>query len=291
MSLYYKSPKDIFTAIEDIAVAKVQQPFHKNAMLGLLAGYFLSTGGLLAATAASRINVTAGDNSSFLQSLIYAAFFPVGLILIYCCGAELFTGNNLYLTVGLFSKKVSCIQVLKHWLQVWIYNFFGSIIIVILFTQLTGFVKIGNPIAEFLVSFSETKTSLSFLELITRGIGANFLICAGTWFTVSSNSTAIKAFAIWICAFTFLTIGFEHSIANMFAIPLGWMMEADFQWYMIFYQIIVVSFGNILGGGLLVGGTYWAAFMETKEQKTEVVAEDNTVVEVELTSDKQVPLV
>ncbi|KAL0222636.1 hypothetical protein RCL1_002490 [Eukaryota sp. TZLM3-RCL] len=288
MSLYYKSPKDIFTAIEDIAVTKVQQPLQRNAMLGLLAGFFLSTGGLLAATAASRINVTDGDNSAFLQSLIYAALFPVGLILIYCCGAELFTGNNLYLTVGLFSKKVSCMQVLKHWLQVWVYNFIGSIIIVVLFAQATGFVKVGNPIAEFLVSFSETKTSLSFLELISRGIGANFLICAGTWFSVSSNSTAIKAFALWLCAFTFLTIGFEHSIANMFALPLGWIMEADFQWYMIFYQIIVVSIGNILGGGLLVGATYWAAFIEKKELQTEISEDD--VVNVELVSDKQLPL-
>ncbi|KAL0219243.1 hypothetical protein P9112_004896 [Eukaryota sp. TZLM1-RC] len=257
-----KSPQEILQSVEDLGVSKGTASLRKLVLLSFLAGIFLSTGGLISAIGASRQYETAVDGSvvvvsHFSHYFTYAALFPIGLILIFCCGAELFTGNNLYLLVPFLSKKISIKQVLYNWGVVWVGNFIGSIFAIFVFARFTGIVSDGSSTAAFIADLAEFKVGLSPVEIFFRGIGSNFLICAGSWFAVGAGDMISKAFAIWLPAMTFVFVGFEHSIANMFSVPLGWIVDADFSFWEIFVQIILTTIGNVVGGCCLVALVYY----------------------------------
>ncbi|KAL0248229.1 hypothetical protein GEMRC1_003465 [Eukaryota sp. GEM-RC1] len=276
-----KSPAEIFEAISHLGIQKGTASLRKLCALAFIAGLFLSLGGLVSAVGASRVSVSMeGDAisvSHFANYFTYAALFPMGLILIFCCGAELFTGNNLYLIISCFNKTITIKQVLRNWSIVWVFNFLGSIFAIFVFARFSGVVASDSLPAAFIQNLAETKISLSFVEIFFRGIGSNFLICAGSWMAIGSQDIFSRGFSIWLAAFIFVFNGFEHSIANMFSLPLGYIVGGDFPLWKVFYQIIVTTVGNIVGGAFIVGLVYWLAFSEAPKQSTQTENDEEMV--------------
>ena len=244
-----------FYKISDGAAAKVA--FMNNNMPGyfvmsMMAGAFIGIGVLLAFT-----------SGGLLTGLPYARIvmglsFGVALSLVVMAGAELFTGNNLAMAAGLLDKKVTWKDAMKLWCICWIGNLLGGIVLGGIYS-LTGLCT--GAVSEFMVSAAAAKMGAGATALFTRGILCNYLVCLAVWCAGRATSDAGKLIMVFWCLFAFITTGFEHSIANMtlFTVALLQPVHEAVTVSGFFYNLFIVTLGNIAGGALFVAVPYYIA--------------------------------
>lgn len=187
--------------------------------------------------------------------IIMGISFGIALSLVVIAGSELFTGNNLVMTLGMLNKKVSIGQTVKLWLVCWLGNWAGSILLAALFWA-AGFAD-GNT-GSFIASTAAAKMSIPFFPLLVRGIMCNVLVCLAVWCAMKCKSESGKLIMIFWCLFAFITCGFEHSIANMTLLSISLLspMGEAVSIGGYFYNLLVVTLGNMMGGILLVALPY-----------------------------------
>ena len=271
-----KSPPTIAeTVAQSVGVKKVTSPWLSVMILGILAGAYIGFGGVLATSVTFDLSKFLGIGFS---KFIAGAVFSVGLMLVVIAGAELFTGNNLMITSTL-AGEITFGKMLSRWTIVYITNFIGSIIIVLLFFYSNLWKAGGGALGVKAVAIAYGKVKLTFLEALTRAIGCNWLVCLAVWMALASKQTIGKIFAIFFPIMAFVAIGFEHVVANMYFIPMGIFLHniagvplpkgADpnlLNWgSFIVKNLIPVTIGNIIGGGLFVGMGYWSAYLAPKK--------------------------
>jgi nitrite transporter len=177
--------------------------------------------------------------------------------LVVFAGSELFTGNNMIGVIGGLSRSVSWGSVLQLNFWSWLGNLVGSLALAWLVVESGVFAK--SPTANLIQQVAGVKMSLGAWELFARGILCNWLICLAVWMAGRTTSDAAKIMLIFWCLFAFIGIGFEHSIANQSFLGMALLMphEAAVSWTGFWYNQLFVVLGNIVGGGLFVGGLYW----------------------------------
>lgn len=260
------TPKEVINNINQIALSKGNYKKRKTLILAVLAGAYVAFGALLAIIVAGGSPQIATNNPG-LDKFIFGATFPIGLILVVVVGAELFTGNNAYFIPNLLRRKQPVYHMFKNWAIVYSGNFIGALFLAYVITHLTHIVH-SEPYINSVYSIAEGKTSHTFLVTFIKGIGANWLVCLAIWQGVASENTAGKILAIWLPVMAFVTIGFEHSIANMYFIPLAIFEGADITWTTFFIKnLIPATLGNIVGGVLFVGLPYGHLFNKKHERK------------------------
>ncbi len=283
-------PPAMATKAEDLGVKKAQMNIVNMFALAILAGAFIATGAIFATTVSAgsmAINTPAAE-LAFKTALPYGVtrllaglVFTVGLILVIVGGAELFTGNNLII-MAFMSGKVPFELLLKNWIVVWTGNLFGSIgtaLIVFLGKQYSFG---GNAVGFTALATANSKCALTFLQAIALGIMCNALVCLAVWMCYSARTTTDKILAIIPPISCFVAAGFEHSIANMYFIPIGLFIKyfdpntyttivntlnggkdfASLTWgNFLVGNLLPVTIGNIIGGAVLVGLVYWFVYL------------------------------
>ena len=262
------------TVAQTIGVAKATSPWLTVFVLGILAGSYIAFGGLLSTTV--TFDAAAKWGIGFTKILGGAAF-SVGLMLVVIAGAELFTGNNLMIS-SVMIKQITFSTMVKRWGIVFLANFIGSMIIVLVF-YFSGLWKTGDgALGVAAVKVAYNKVALSFGEALWRGIGCNWLVCLAVWMALAARQVIGKIFAIFFPIMAFVAIGFEHSVANMYFIPTGILLMngAGFSsvpgvdpnllgWINFLWRnLLPVTLGNIIGGGVFVGMSYWGAYLRPK---------------------------
>jgi formate/nitrite transporter len=216
--------------------------------------------------------------------LLTGIVFCLGLILVVVGGAELFTGNNL-IVMAWASRKVTTAALLKNWIIVYIGNFVGSIgtALVLFFSKQYSFG--GGSVGLTALNIAKSKVELDFVQALALGILCNALVCLAVWMTFSARSTLDKIAAIIFPITGFVAAGFEHSIANMYFIPIGIFIKqfanqsfweaigktpadyASITWSaFLVNNLIPVTIGNIIGGVFLVAAIYWMIFLRPSER-------------------------
>lgn len=249
------TPSRVIEIAISSAETKLSMPFCKIAIAGILAGAYIAIGGTLSLVAGYGFpEITAGNPA--LQRLLSGATFPLGLILVVIAGAELFTGNNAVLMPGLFSRRYGIGRVLRNWTIVYFANFIGALLWGYFMVYLSGILpELWQHAA---VGIAEAKISLSWGQVFLRGIGANWLVCLAVWLGFASQNVTGKFIGLWFPVMGFVALGYEHSIANMFFIPLGMMHGANVTvGSFVIDNLIPATLGNIVGGALFVGCAYW----------------------------------
>jgi nitrite transporter NirC len=195
--------------------------------------------------------------------------FGIALSLVIFAGSELFTGNNMVMTIGLLAKKISLNELNKVWFYSFIGNFAGSVILAFL-VAMSGLAT-NNPSNELIVKISSLKMTAPFIELFIRGILCNILVCLAVWISIKAKSETAKLIMIFWCLFAFISSGYEHSIANMSLLSLALMIPHPESVSLIglFNNLIPVTLGNIVGGAVFVGMAYWFSSLKIN-QKIEV---------------------
>lgn len=257
------TPPEIIKIAGKLAIDKDNYSAKKILILAFMAGAYISFGGLLSLVVGGGMPGIAAENPG-LAKLIFGAAFPVGLMMVVMAGAELFTGNNAYFMPNVLSGKQKWTAPLRNWGLVYLGNFVGAIFVAYFITYLTGIVH-SDPFAEALEKIAIGKTSNPFYKTFLKGIGANWLVCLALWMGMSATQTSGKIMGIWWPVMTFVALGFEHSIANMFFIPLAIFEGVDVTWAdFIVKNLIPATLGNIVGGAFFVGSLYWWAYGKTE---------------------------
>lgn len=249
------TPKEILASVEKSAADKLQLSVSKIFVSSFLAGAFVAMGGLLSLLIGGGFpEMTA--SAPGLQRLLAGLVFPLGLILVAFTGAELFTGNNATMTVGALTRRFGWSKVVRNWTLVWLGNFAGSVFFAYFLVSLPGVLS-TDAWEHAAISAAQTKASLPWMTIFLRGIGANWLVCLAVWLGLSATNTAGRFLGLFFPVFGFVVMAYEHSIANMFFIPLGMMQGASVTFSALFANLLPATLGNIVGGAFFVGGLHW----------------------------------
>lgn len=273
------APKTIAeTVSQKVGVGKTTSPWFSVFILAVLAGAYIGFGGVLATSVsfdmASRFGIG-------LTKFMAGSVFSLGLILVVIAGAELFTGNNLMIS-SVMTGDITFGKMLLRWALVFVANFIGAMVMVLLYYY-SGLWKAGNgALGEAAVSNAAGRVTFTFIEALVRGIGCNWLVCLAVWMALSSRQTIGKIFAIFFPIMAFVAIGFEHIVANMYFIPIGILLNsykgigvqnginpAMLNWgSFVIKNVIPVTIGNIIGGAVFVGMSYWSAYLRPVQKKS-----------------------
>ena len=275
-----RPPAEMALKMEATGVAKANGNILTVSLLGILAGFFIGLGAMFCTLVTTDINIGFG-----LTKLLGGVVFCLGLILVVVAGAELFTGNAL-MVGSQFSGKIKPAQLLQNWGIVYFTNLIGSLLLVLVvfyshFWELNGYAVGANALL-----IANAKVNLAFWPAFARGILCNALVCLAVWLCFGARTTADKIFAILFPITAFVACGFEHSIANMYFIPMGIAITgqagvleaagvtasqvANLNAIGFIGNLIPVTLGNIVGGSF-VGTMYWLAYLR-KERPAEAVA-------------------
>ncbi len=273
-----KPPQTIAeTVASTVGVGKVTSPWVTVFVLGILAGAYIGFGGLLSTAVTFDLSRTMGIG---FQKFLAGSAFSVGLMLVVIAGAELFTGNNLMLSSAM-AKKITFGTMSVRWAVVWIANLVGSLVLALIL-YLSGLWKTGNgALGAAAVGIAYLKVNLTFVEVLVRAIGCNWLVCLAVWMALAARQTVGKIFAIYFPIMAFVAIGFEHVVANMYFIPAGMFLHnwagvaapaaydpASLNWISFLWKNMVpATIGNIIGGGVFVGMSYWGAYLRPSSEK------------------------
>lgn len=260
-----KPPPALYEGAIAAGAAKAAAPFGKIFKLGIVAGAHIAFGAYLALSIGGACPGIAAENPG-LQKMIFGAFgLPFGLIMTLVSGAELFTGNTALVTGALMEGKTTKENLIKNWSASYLGNFVGSLILAYLAfkSQTLG----GGPAA---VAIATAKCNLPFVVAFVRGILCNWLVCMAVYMASGCSSMIGKMTAVWFPISAFVAIGLDHSIANMFIIPLGMMRGADITiTQFLVKNLFPVTLGNIVGGALCVMGPYGSTLGNWFKKKDE----------------------
>ncbi|MCK4843270.1 MAG: formate/nitrite transporter family protein [Methylococcales bacterium] len=262
-------PKEIAARIEQVSISKsTSDPFRVFA-LALLAGAFI-------AFAAVFYIITVHDStlSAGFTRLIGGLVFCLGLVLVIVAGAELFTGNNL-LVMACVDKKISFKQLMINWIIVFTGNLIGSLGVVFLIYLSDQWLINGGAVGAKTIMIANSKVNLSFMVAFSRGILCNALVCLAVWLCFACHSVTDKILAIIFPITGFVAMGFEHSVANMYFIPAGYLAQLNPEITQLItadlsnlnltgflFNLLVVTLGNIVGGSFFVGMIYWFIYLK-----------------------------
>jgi len=261
---------------EQLGIKRAKADILTLSVLGVLAGAFIALGAIFATT------VTAGTQEMLpygVVRLLNGVAFSLGLILVVVGGAELFTGNMLVI-MAFANRKISLKLVLRNWLIVYTSNLIGAVATAVIIFLSKQHTFGSGAVGLNMLNTAEAKTSLGFMEAVVLGLLCNTLVCLAVWLTYSARTTTDKILAIIPPITAFVAAGFEHSIANMYFIPVGWMVKqwgsasffetiqrapADFPHLTInnflLGNLLPVTLGNIIGGAVMVGLVYWFVYL------------------------------
>lgn len=247
--------KETIDAICEMAVTKVRMLNNsksKYLLMSMLAGLFVGLGIILIFTIGGLLLPSGFAGTK----IVMGVSFGIALSLVIMAGSDLFTGNNMILTIGTMMKKTTWMDTLKIWLFSYVGNFAGSIIVALLFFY-SG-LTVGN-VARFITEQASIKMNTPFMELLFRGILCNILVCLAVWCSIKLKEETAKLIMIFWCLFAFITSGFEHSVANMTLLSISLLVPHPETVSLagMAANLIPVTIGNIIGGSVFMGLTYW----------------------------------
>jgi formate transporter len=275
-------PPEMAERMEDVGFNKAHLGFCSLFALAVLAGAFIGLGAEF-----STLVVTDSGLGFGLNKLLGGLVFSLGLILVVIAGAELFTGNNL-IVMAWVSGKLTLGQVVRNWIIVYFGNLVGSLFTVLLVYLTRQWTFADYHVGATALNIATGKVNLSFAEGLARGILCNALVCLAVWLCLSGRSVTDKILATVFPITAFVASGFEHSIANMYFIPMGLLLKGEPQVVAAAGEVagdlvnlnllglagnlVSVTTGNIFGGGFMVAVVYWFIYRRPQEEKSRISA-------------------
>jgi len=252
----YSETIDYFS---EIAIQKTRVLKHSPLAFlvgAMMAGAYVGLGIIL-------IFSVAGQVPAAFQKLIMGATFGIALTLVVFAGSELFTGHTMYMVLGWLKKQTSLLDLSKIWAASWFGNLVGSVLLAVLFVAGGGGELLHGGIG-LLHKVAEYKMNSPIIELISRAILCNWLVCLALWMAARLKNEVAKCIAIFWCLLAFIASGFEHSVANMTLLSISLLSEhpETISLAGMFHNLLWVTIGNIIGGSLFMGVGYWMASSE-----------------------------
>lgn len=263
------SPEQIALRVEAIGVTKAALPALPTITLGLLAGAFIAFGAMFYTVAMTGVAPDYGP-----ARILGGVAFSLGLVLVVVAGAELFTGNNL-IVIAWAEGRVGTGRLVRNWGLVYVANLVGALGAAILVHWAGILGQGGGGMAQTAAAIAKSKVELSVGEAFFRGILCNALVCLAVWLCLAARDVASKILAIVFPISAFVALGFEHSIANMYLIPVAMLAGAsDVTVWGFLRNLAPVTLGNVVGGSLFVAIVYWLVYRRDRRTRPSLAAQD-----------------
>jgi formate/nitrite transporter len=256
------APREVPARVKEFCLAKARLPLLSLAMLGVLAGVFIGLGAMMYTLVLSDASL-----GFAAQRLLGGLAFSLGIVLVTVAGAELFTGNNL-LAMGWADGCISTRQVLRNWTVVCATNFGGAVALALLVWLSAQAEMNGGAVGATAVRIAVSKANLGPVEAFIRGMLCNVLVCMAAWMSLAGRSLTDKAVAIVFPITAFVAAGFEHSIANMYLMPLAMLLGAPIGVLDMLLNLVPVIAGNLIGGSVLVALGYHLIYVRPGQRAT-----------------------
>lgn len=257
----YLSPSELTKAACHLFAEKTKKKTADLFLLAMLAGALIALG-----SAATQTAVHALDNVG-LSRTICGLLFPFGLCMVIAIGAELFTGNSLIL-IPVFARRATLGGMLRNWAIVYLGNFVGAALVAFLCVSSGQMDASGGQLAVYAIRTAVGKCTLSFSDSVGLGVLCNLLVCMGVLMSMATKDFAGRMIGAFIPVSFFVICGFEHCVANMYAVSAGLLAAATPAYAALATQagidfsaltlknfllgnLLPVTLGNVLGGTLL----------------------------------------
>lgn len=258
MDKRYLSPAETVEMLVANGKRVLIQSRSRTVILSLLAGFYIAFGAQLATVVTQDAALHVGQG---IARFLGGSVFSVGLMLVVICGAELFTGNSL-LTVAVLHGEISWRKMLENWGVVILGNLAGSLFFAWLMAE--SRLWESGAVGDHAVRIAAAKCAIPFGAALIRGIFCNWLVCLAVFMATAARDVTGKMLACYAPIMAFVASGFEHSVANMYFIPTGLLVQAarggaapGLAWDAFLGNIVPVTIGNVVGGVLFVGCAYW----------------------------------
>ena len=273
-------PPDMAKRAEEIGVSKASMDAVTLLTLAVLAGAFIAFGGVFATVALSGADGAPWGATRVLAGVV----FSLGLILVVVGGAELFTGNNL-IVMAWAGGRIGTAALARNWTLVYLGNFLGALSVALAVALAGTYRAGGGAVGTIALRIAADKLRLDFGQAVVLGILCNVLVCLAVWLALSARTTSDRILAIVPPVSAFVAAGFEHSIANMYFVPLGLFVAAldpgfvtargldgtvsHLSWGgFLGRNLLPVTLGNVIGGAVLVGGVYWFVYLRGRGSRS-----------------------
>jgi formate/nitrite transporter len=261
------APAQIAMRVREVGVTKATMPVLTMFALAVLAGAFIALGALFFTI--TMTTGTTGQPPAFgLMRLAGGVTFSLGLILVVVGGAELFTGNNL-IAMAWASGRVTTHQVMRNWGWVYLGNLVGAVGTAVLVWLAGVHTMSDGAVGETMVQIARNKITLDPVSAVARGILCNVLVCLALWLCMGARSVSDKILATVFPITAFIACGFEHSVANMYCLPIGMLLAAGTSAPLsvtgALSNLALVTIGNVLGGTVLVALVYWTVYLRNSD--------------------------
>ena len=274
-------PAQVARKAEDVGVSKAGLGALETLALAVLAGAFIALGAVFATTVMTGASAMPWGVGRLLGGLV----FSLGLILVIVGGAELFTGNNL-IVMAWIAGKLSMGRVLRNWTLVYAGNMAGALGTALLMWMSGQYTFAGGAVGLTALGVAVNKVGLALVPAIALGILCNALVCLAVWLTIAARTVTDKITAIVFPIAAFVAAGFEHCVANMYFIPIGLLIKTDtaylaamgaapdayamLTWHgFLLHNLLPVTLGNVIGGGVLVGLVYWFVYLRREQREAD----------------------
>lgn len=255
------TPAQTEEAVERAGENKTRLSSARTFLSAMFAGMFIGFGALFFLIVTSDSSLPWGP-----QRFMGGLAFCMGLILVLCCGAELFTGNSL-MASDLPRRRIAWTAMLKNWAIVWGGNLAGALMLVMLIA-LAGTLGLNDgAVGAVAVATASAKVGTGWGTLFVRGILCNILVCLAVRIGFAARSVADKVIGILLPIAGFVAMGFEHCVANMFFLPIGMVggmlgygdatQAAAITFPSIIINLSAATLGNVIGGTVFVALAYW----------------------------------
>jgi formate/nitrite transporter len=269
-------PAEIARKAEEVGVKKAHMDLVTMFWLAVLAGAFIAMGAMFATTAATGASALPWGVGRLLAGLV----FSLGLILVVVAGAELFTGNNL-IVMAVMARRIHPMLLVRNWVVVYIGNFAGALGTALLVYWSGQYTFANGAVGLTALATGAHKTSLALVPAFFLGVLCNALVCLAVWLTMGARTTTDKILAILFPITAFVAAGFEHSVANMYFLPIALLVKGDAAYLasvgksaadfaaltwpaFLVKNLIPVTLGNIVGGSVLVGLVYGFIYLRPR---------------------------
>jgi nitrite transporter NirC len=258
---------DAIATLSDQSAAKLagqKRSLISHFVRSMLAGMYVGAAIVLIFTIGGWLS----KDSPGVVKMAMGICFGGALTIVIFAGSELFTGSNLVLTLGVLSKRASARDLAANWIWTWIGNLAGSVLLA--FIVIRSGIFDADPVRSFVLKLVDTKMNLPWEQLFWRAVLANWLVCLGVWMAARIKSETARILMIWWCMFTFITCGYEHSIANMCGLMLGLLLPDHGTGITLvgyWYNLGLATLGNVVGGAIFVALLYWIGSPKAREVK------------------------
>ncbi|KAJ3135007.1 hypothetical protein HDU90_004332 [Geranomyces variabilis] len=250
----YNTGAELEVAVTTLGITKSHIYVDHLIFLGLLAGIWVAFAGMFAQQIVGGVPANIRASWPVLSKLLLGVTFPVGIVFIVLFGGELFTGNTMIMVVAWLNRKVTIRDVMVNWTVVFCANFAACALTAYLLGYLTDIFE-PEPFRSYVIAVATRKVQLPFYKAFLMGIPANALVCLSFFLGLAARDVTGKILGLYLPIATFAATGWEHCVANMYYIPIGWMYGAPVTVGGMLANIFSVALGNIVGGGLLIGGS------------------------------------